>query len=55
LALYFSHVGKGDKEVRNQRIRDAHLKYGYTLKDIADVIGLHYTTISKVVSPESKN
>ncbi|PLX47466.1 MAG: addiction module toxin RelE [Desulfobulbaceae bacterium] len=55
LAQYFSDVGKGDKEVRNQRICDAHLKYGYTLKDIADVIGLHYTTISKIVCLKGKN
>jgi DNA-binding MarR family transcriptional regulator len=27
----------------------AHLQYGYTLKDIAEYIGLHYTTVSRVI------
>ena len=28
---------------------EAHLQYGYTLKDIAEYIGVHYTTVSKVI------
>ncbi len=31
------------KELRNQKIARAHLEYGYTLKEIADSIGVHYT------------
>jgi len=31
-------------------IHDAHVKYGYTLKEIADHLRIHYTTVSKVVS-----
>jgi hypothetical protein len=34
---------------RNKHIHDAHMKHGYTLKEIADHIGIHYTTVSKVV------
>jgi hypothetical protein len=39
---------------RNQRISDeaiykAHIRYGYTLKDIAEHVGVHYTTISRIV------
>ena len=30
-------------------ILSAHLKYGYTLLKIARDLGLHYTTISKIV------
>jgi DNA-binding MarR family transcriptional regulator len=30
-------------------INVAHLSYGYTLKEIADHMGLHYTTVSKAV------
>lgn len=26
---------------------EAHLQYGYTLKDIAEYIGVHYATVSK--------
>jgi len=27
----------------------ARLHYGYTLKDIAEYIGVHYTTVSRVI------
>ncbi|MBI5182128.1 MAG: helix-turn-helix domain-containing protein, partial [Nitrospirae bacterium] len=30
-------------------IYHAHVRYGYTLKEIADYLGIHYTTISKAV------
>jgi len=28
---------------------EAHLQYGDTLKDIAEYIGVHYTTVSRVI------
>ena len=34
---------------RNRRVYDAHVKYAYTLKEIADFLGIHYTTVSKAV------
>ena len=34
---------------RNKHIYAAHVKHGYTLKEIADHIEIHYTTVSKVV------
>lgn len=37
------------KTARNMGILSAHLDYGYTLTEIARHLGLHYTTISKVV------
>jgi putative transposase len=42
--------GRKGKEKRNIGIRTAHLTYGYTLKEIADYLGVHYTTISKVIA-----
>ncbi|MCP3888149.1 MAG: helix-turn-helix domain-containing protein [Desulfobulbaceae bacterium] len=39
-----------NKPLRNDAIIKAHLEHGYTLKEIADKIGIHYTTVSKVVS-----
>jgi len=27
---------------------EAHLQYGYTLKDIAEYIGVHYTKVSRI-------
>ncbi|MDP3297992.1 MAG: transposase [Thermodesulfovibrionia bacterium] len=37
------------KHIRNGKIYNAHIKYGYTLKEIADFLGIHYTTVSKVI------
>ena len=41
---------KGEKAAkRNSNVYAAHVKYGYTLKEIADHLGIHYTTVSKAV------
>jgi len=34
---------------KDKAMYEAHLKYGYTLKDIAEYIGVHYTTVSRVI------
>jgi hypothetical protein len=34
---------------RNRLIYEAHIHYGYSLSAIGRALGLHYTTISKVV------
>ena len=39
----------GDKSRKNKAVYEAHVRYGYTLKDIAEHIGVHYTTVSRVV------
>jgi DNA-binding MarR family transcriptional regulator len=28
---------------------EAHLQYGYTLKDIVEYIGVHYSTVSRAI------
>ncbi len=38
------------KTERNALICKSHLEYCYTLKDIAECLGVHYTTVSRVVS-----
>lgn len=38
-----------NKRERNEAILSAHLEYGYSLLEIARHVGLHYTTISKIV------
>lgn len=38
-----------DKAARNKQIVVAHVQYGYTLKEIADQLKIHYTTVSKVL------
>jgi putative transposase len=37
------------KVQRNIGIKDAHMSHGYKLKEIADHLGIHYTTVSKVI------
>ena len=38
-----------DKKSKEQVMYEAHLQYGYTLKDIAEYIGVHYTTVSRAI------
>jgi len=38
-----------DKKSKDQAMYEAHLLYGYTLKDIAEFIGVHYTTVSRMI------
>ena len=40
---------KKDKQARNEVVYEAHYKHGYTLAEIANYLGLHYSTISKVL------
>jgi len=37
------------KYIRNERIYEAHVKHGYSLMEISDFLGIHYSTISKIV------
>ena len=44
-------LGKLRSKVRRDRaIKVEHLKHGYTLSEIGNHLGLHYTTVSKVVN-----
>jgi len=44
------------KTARDKVIYQAHMRHGYTLKQIADHVGLHYTTVSKTIKElENKN
>ncbi|MBU1290983.1 hypothetical protein KJ898_04215 [bacterium] len=38
-----------DKKSKEQAMYEAHLQYGYALKDIAEYIGVHYTTVSRAI------
>ena len=38
-----------DKKSKDQAMYKAHLQYGYTLKDITEYIGVHYTTVSRAI------
>jgi len=38
-----------DQKLKDQVMYEAHLQYGYTLKEIAEYIGVHYTTVSRAI------
>jgi len=42
----FKQKGKREKE---KAVYEAHVQYGYTLKDIAAFLGVHYATVSRIV------
>ncbi|HAK50833.1 MAG TPA: addiction module toxin RelE [Gammaproteobacteria bacterium] len=55
LSALFRTVDSKTRAERNELIRRAHLDYGYTLMDIGQHLGLHYTTVSKVVNAGIEN
>jgi DNA invertase Pin-like site-specific DNA recombinase len=38
-----------DQKSKDQVMYEAHLRYGYTLKEIAEYIGVHYSTVSRAI------
>ena len=38
-----------NKKSRDQAMYEVYLQYGYTLKDIAEYIAVHYTTVDRVI------
>ncbi|MBO6655666.1 MAG: transposase [Pseudomonadales bacterium] len=50
LNALFKKVDDKTRMERNELIKRAHLDYGYTLMEIGDHLGLHYTTVSKVIN-----
>lgn len=39
-----------DQRKEKELMHRAHVRFGYTLKEIADYLGLHYTTVSRAIS-----
>jgi hypothetical protein len=52
LRVLFRQVDRLSKAERNTLIKQAHLQYDYTLTEIGSFLGLHYTTVSKVVNAD---
>ncbi len=50
LSSLCKNVENKTRDERNKIIRRAHIEHSYTLKEIGDYLGLHYTTVSKVVN-----
>lgn len=53
LNAMFKNIDAATRVERNELIRRAHVDYSYTLMEIGEHIGLHYTTVSKVVNSKS--
>lgn len=49
LCLLFTEDNIKNKSWRNKQIYKANDCYGYTLKEIANFLGIHYSTVSKVI------
>ena len=50
LSQLFSTSSRTDRARRNEAIRRAHLDYGYSLSEIGHAVGLHYSTVSRIVN-----
>ena len=50
LSALFKKVETKSRLERNELINRAHLEFGYTLMEIGNQLGLHYTTVSKVIN-----
>lgn len=48
LSDLFSGV-EGNMRKRNARIHTAYIKHGYRLREIGEALGLHYSTVSRIV------
>jgi putative transposase len=51
----FSAEVVNKKSKRNEKIREAAERHGYSQKEVADYLGLHYSTISRLVNEDTKN
>ena len=45
---------KRDKAARDGAIREAYVRHGYTLSEIGDFLGLHYSTISRIARSDER-
>jgi len=52
LSAIFSVDSLNNKKNRNKGICMAHLSYGYTLKEIGEFLGIHYSTVSRIINDE---
>jgi putative transposase len=54
LETLFRARGADTRATRDHRIGQAHLEYGYSLTAIGQHLGLHYTTISKIIKRQQQ-
>jgi len=44
----------GDRQKRDERIRKAVLEHGYTQREVADHLGMHFTSVSRILRTKEK-
>ena len=54
LGALFKEDVRGDKEKRDEKIVQAVEAYGYSQKEVADYLEMHYSTISRLVNRKIK-
>lgn len=52
LSLLFANEDVLTKKKRDLEIRQAHLKFGYSMAEIARASGLHYSTVRRIMRGE---
>jgi hypothetical protein len=50
LSVLFGDIDPKEKSRRNSAVASAYLEYGYTMKAIADFLGVHYMTVSRALN-----
>jgi REP element-mobilizing transposase RayT len=50
LSTLFEGAMSADNRIRASRIRKAVIGHGYSLKDVADFLKIHYSTVSRTIS-----
>jgi len=50
----FPGGARRDKAARNAAMREAFVEHGYTLKEIGDHIGLHYSTVCRIIKEQGR-
>lgn len=49
LETLFEEVGEDDRNKRKKKAEEAVLKYGYSQREIADYLGIHYSVVSRAL------
>ncbi|MCX5885211.1 MAG: hypothetical protein NT096_04780 [Proteobacteria bacterium] len=45
---------KGRQRIRDEKINRVYINFGCTLKEIAEYLGIHYTTVSRAITGVEK-
>jgi hypothetical protein len=44
----------GDRQRRDSKIEEAVLEYGYSQREVADYLGMHFTSVSRILRSKNK-